>query len=307
MRVIITGGTGLIGKELVKELSANGHRVIVLSRSPESKQVAGDAKLVGWDSESAEGWRKWVEESEAIVNLAGENIAGNGLVPDRWTPGKKSRILNSRLKAGEAVNEAIESADDKPRVLIQASAIGYYGTGKDEVTESDPPGGDFLGETARKWEGVTRPVEKMGVRRAVIRTGIVLSSKGGVLPRLQLPYKLFLGGPLGTGRQWYSWIHVVDEVRAIRFLLENEKAEGPFNLTAPDPKRNDQFGKELGKVMGRPSYLKVPGFLFRLLLGEAAKLVLEGQKVRPARLEELGFEFDYPVLDEALEDLLGQS
>ncbi|MBS3787197.1 TIGR01777 family oxidoreductase [Candidatus Bipolaricaulota bacterium] len=305
MRVIVTGGTGLIGKELVKELSANGHEVVVLSRSPESKRVPCDAKLVKWDAESAEGWQKWVEESEAIVNLAGENIAGKGLIPDRWTPSKKSRILNSRLKAGEAVNEAIESADDKPRVLIQASAIGYYGTGGEEVTEADPPGGGFLGETARKWEGVTRPVEKMGVRRAVIRTGIVLSSEGGVLPRLQLPYKFFLGGPMGTGRQWYSWIHLGDEVRAIRFLLENEKAEGPFNLTAPNQKRNNQFVRELGKVMGRPSYLRVPGFLFRSLLGEAAKLVLEGQKVRPERLEELGFEFNYPVLSSALEDLLG--
>ncbi|MFW6006188.1 MAG: TIGR01777 family oxidoreductase [Candidatus Bipolaricaulota bacterium] len=306
MQVIVTGGTGLIGKQLVKELLANGHRVVVLSRSPESKQVLCDAELVQWDAESAEGWRNLVEESEAVVNLAGENIAGKGLIPDRWTPSKKSRILNSRLKAGEAINEAIESADDKPRVLIQASAIGYYGTGEEEVTEADPPGGDFLGETARKWEGVTRPVEKMGVRRAVIRTGIVLSSKGGAFPRLQLPYKLFLGGPLGTGRQWYSWIHLADEVRAIRFLLETEKAEGPFNLAAPDPKRNDEFGKELGKAMGRPSYLRVPGFPFRVLLGEASKLVLEGQKVRPARLEELGFEFEYPILDQALEDLLGQ-
>ncbi|MEF8799376.1 MAG: TIGR01777 family oxidoreductase [Candidatus Bipolaricaulota bacterium] len=306
MQVIITGGTGLIGKELVKELTANGHRAVVLSRNPDGKEVPRNAKLVKWDAETADGWREWVEESTAIVNLAGENIAGKGLIPDRWTPSKKSRILNSRLKAGEAVNQAIESADNRPGILIQASAIGYYGTGESEVTESSPPGGDFLAETARKWEGVTRAVEGMGVRRAVIRTGIVLSSKGGVLPRLQLPYKLFLGGPLGAGKQWYSWIHIIDEVRAIRFLLENEKAEGPFNLTAPNPKRNNEFGKELGKLMGRPSHLRVPGFLIRVLMGEASKLVLEGQKVRPTKLEELGFEFDYPALDEALEDLLDQ-
>ncbi|MCF7876603.1 TIGR01777 family oxidoreductase [Candidatus Bipolaricaulota bacterium] len=306
MQVIITGGTGLIGKELVKELSASGHRAVVLSRSPEKRQVPGNTKLVEWDAKSADGWKEWVEESDAIVNLAGENIAGKGLIPDRWTPTKKSRILNSRLKAGEAVNEAVKSVENKPRVLIQASAIGYYGTGEGEVTENSTPEGDFLAETARKWEGITRSVEELGVRRAVIRTGIVLSSEGGVLPRLQLPYRLFLGGPLGTGRQWYSWIHVIDEVKAIRFLLENEKAEGPFNLTAPNPRRNDGFGEELGEVMGRPSYLRVPGFLFRVLLGEAAKLVLEGQKVKPTRLEELGFEFDYPLLEEALEDLLGQ-
>ncbi len=304
MQVIVTGGTGLIGKELIKELSAHGHNVVVLTRSPENRHVPGDAELVGWDAESSAGWGEWVEESEAIVNLAGENIAGKGLFPDRWTPGKKSRILNSRLKAGEAVREAVESAEDKPRVLIQASAIGYYGTGEEEVTENASPGGDFLGEAAREWEGITRPLEEMGVRRAVIRTGIVLSSKGGVLPRLRLPYKFFLGGPLGTGKQWYSWIHIVEEVRAIRFLLEDEEAEGPFNLTAPNPKRNEEFGKELGKVMGRPSYLRVPELVFRSLLGDAAKLVLEGQKVKPERLEELGFQFKYPTLDKALEDLL---
>ncbi|MFB6291663.1 MAG: TIGR01777 family oxidoreductase [Candidatus Bipolaricaulia bacterium] len=304
MQVIITGGTGLIGKKLVEELSAAGHRSVVLSRNPGEREVPGDSVLVRWDARSPSGWVEWVEDSDAIVNLAGENIAGKGLIPDRWTPRKKKAILNSRLKAGEAVNQAVEKAKDKPQVLIQASAIGYYGTRERDKTEDSSPGDDFLADTAKKWEKITSPVEEMGVRRAVIRTGIVLSSEGGVLPRLILPYRLFLGGPLGSGKQWYSWIHVADEVRAIRFLLENEDGEGPFNLVAPNPRRNYEFGKELGAVLDRPSYLRVPGFLFKILLGDASKLVLEGQKVKPKRLEELEFEFDYPTLEEALNDLL---
>jgi len=307
MRVIITGGTGLIGKKLVKELTTHGHKAVVLSRSPEGRQVPEQTSLVKWNAETPEGWEEWVEKSDGIVNLAGENIAGAGLIPDRWTENKKKRILNSRLKAGEALNQAVVAAGNKPGVLVQASAIGYYGTGESEVSESSPPGEDSLAEIAQKWEKVTEPVEKMGLRRVVIRTGVVLSTEGGVLPRLQLPYKFFLGGPLGTGRQWYSWIHIADEAKAIRFLLENESAEGPFNLTAPNPARNRVFGKEIGRVLNRPSYLRIPGFLFRILLGEAAKLVLEGQRVKPARLEQMGFEFDHPDLDEALSHLLRRS
>ena len=307
MLVIITGGTGLIGRELVKELTDNGHRAVVLSRHPEGREPLEGARMVKWDAESAEGWVDWVEESDGIVNLAGENIAGSGLIPDRWTSAKKNRILTSRLKAGRAVVEAIESADDKPGVLVQSSAIGYYGTGEEVVDESSPRGDGFLAETAEEWEEVTRPVESMGVRRPIIRTGIVLSSEGGVLPRLKLPYELFLGGPLGTGNQWYSWIHIADEVRAIRFLLENEQEDGPVNMTAPSPKRNRDFGRELGRVLNRPSYLKIPGWVFRFVLGDAATMVLAGQRVRPVGLNELGFEFEYPLLRGALEDLLGRN
>ena len=306
MKVIITGGTGLIGRMLIKELTGRGDEAVVLTRNPKKRDVSGNAQLVKWDAETADGWVEWVNKSDAIVNLTGENIAGAGLIPDRWTESKKDKILHSRLKAGRAVNEAIKSAEDKPRVLVQASAIGYYGTGEEDLTEDSPPGEGFLAETAQKWEAVTEPVENLGVRRVVIRTGIVLSSEGGVLPRLQLPYRFFLGGPLGGGRQWHSWIHVADEVKAIRFLIETEEARGPFNLTAPNPKRNEEFGKELGQVMGRPSYLRVPGFFFRLMLGDAAELVLEGQRVRPEKLEDMGFEFDYPVLDEALDSLIGR-
>ncbi len=305
MRVIVTGGTGLIGRELVRELNDHGHSVVVLSRNPAKKEVPGEVEMVKWDAESAKGWITEVERSEAIVNLAGENIAGSGLLPDRWTENKKRRILDSRLKAGRAVNEAVEAADSPPDVVIQASAVGYYGTSEDRLfTEEASVGTDFLAGIAEEWEDVSLPLEDLGVRRVVIRTGVVLSPEGGVLPRLLLPHRFFLGGPLGSGKQPYSWIHVKDEVRAIRFLLESEGAGGPFNLTAPNPRSNRAFARQLGKVLGRPSFFRVPGFLIRALLGEAAIMVLQGQRVEPARLKDLGFEFRFPELEEALSDLV---
>ena len=309
MRVIITGGTGLIGRALVGELIDHGHEPVVLSRNPaKTREIPGEVDLVEWDARSVNGWVEEVNRSEAIVNLAGENIAGAGFLPERWTEDKKSRILNSRLRVGRAVNKAVAEAEDRPSVVVQSSAVGYYGTDEEkEFTESSPPGVGWLAEVAKQWEKVTEPVEELGIRRVVIRTGIVLSGAGGVLPRLLLPYQLFLGGPIGNGGQWYSWIHIRDEVRAIRFLLENEAARGPFNLTAPNPSRNREFGDRLGRVLGRPSALRVPGLLVRLALGEASSMVLEGQKVLPVGLEDLGFEYSFPALPGALEDLVAGS
>ncbi len=306
MRVIITGGTGLIGRELSKELLDAGHEVIVLSRHPEArKKVSPEIRMLKWDARSSRGWSDQLEGADGLVNLAGENIAGSGLIPDRWTESKKEKILRSRLNAGKAVKEAIESVDEKPEVLVQASAVGYYGpTGDRLVTESSEPGDGYLARTARKWEEVTAPVEATETRRAVIRTGLVLSTDDGAFPRLTLPFKFMIGGPLGDGRQYYPWIHIRDEARAIRFLLENEGLSGPFNLTAPEPERNRDFAAELGEVMGRPSYFRVPGALIRLLFGEAATLVLDGQRAVPEALTEAGFEFRYPELNSALRDLL---
>ncbi len=305
MRVIITGGTGLIGRELSKELLDAGHGVIVLSRNPDAREkVSPELEMVEWDARSPSGWSDRLEEADGIVNLAGENIAGSGLIPDRWTRSKKDRILGSRLDAGRAVKEAIENVDEGPEVLVQASAVGYYGPrGNKVVTEGSKAGDGYLARTAEEWEKVTAPVEKSGVRRAVIRTGLVLSTEGGAFPRLTLPFKLMVGGPLGDGRQYYPWIHIRDEARAIRFLLENEGVSGPFNLTAPEPKTNREFAEKLSKVMGRPSYFRVPAGLIRLLFGEAATLVLDGQRAEPKALSEAGFEFRYPELNHALEDL----
>ena len=308
MRVIITGGTGLIGSALAANLAKDGHETIVLSRNParHAGKFPQGVQILPWDARSASGWGHLADGADAIVNLAGENLAGTGFFPSRWTAERKRRIRDSRLNAGKAVVEAVEAASLKPRVVIQASAVGYYGPLGDEIVdESHPPANDFLGQLCQAWEASTRAVETMGVRQAAIRTaGIVLSPTSGALPLLMLPYRLFVGGPLGDGKQWYAWIHPADEVAAIRFLIEMEDASGPYNLASPEPLTNAQFGQTLGRVLGRPSWFPVPGFALRLLFGEVASVVLTGQRVIPKRLQEAGFTFQFGNLESALRDLL---
>ncbi|HSM56737.1 MAG TPA: TIGR01777 family oxidoreductase [Candidatus Sulfomarinibacteraceae bacterium] len=306
MHVIITGGSGLIGRALTNSLAGDGHEVIILSRAPgRLTDLPQGVRAVGWDSRTADGWGHLADGATAIVNLAAENLAGDGFFPSRWTAERKQRIRQSRLDAGRAVVQAVEQVENKPGVLVQASAVGYYGTHEDEViTEEHPPGDDFLAELCVEWEESTAAVKEMGVRQAIARTGLVLSTEDGSLPRVLLPYKLFVGGPFGNGQQWWSWIHLQDEVRAMRFLIDTEAAQGPFNLTAPEPLTNDQFGRTLGRVLGRPHYFPVPGFLMRALFGEVSMVVLEGQRVIPRRLQELGFDFNYEELQPALQDVL---
>lgn len=301
MRVIITGGTGLIGRVLAGELVAAGWEVIVLSRHPErAPQMSEGVRAEKWDGRTAQGWGGLADGAGAIVNLAGENIAGG-----RWTADRKRRIRESRLAAGAAVVEAVTAARQKPSVVVQASGIGYYGPYGDEpISEDGPPGTDFLGRLAVEWEASTAPVEAMGVRRVVVRTGVVLSREGGVLPRLMLPFRFFVGRRLGDGQQWVSWIHIADEVRAIRFLMENPNVRGPYNLTAPNPVTNAQLARTLGRVLGRPSWMPVPAPALRLLLGEMADALLTGQRAVPQRLLEAGFRFRFPELEAALMDLL---
>ena len=303
MRVIITGGTGLIGESLSKALIADGNEVIVLSRAPEKvKDAPAGVKLQKWDGKSAEGWGQLADGAGAIVNLAGAGIADK-----RWSQERKREIRQSRIDAGKAVMEAIAAASTKPGVLIQSSAVGYYGTqtGDAQVTESFSPGGDFLSKVCFDWETSTAPASKQGVRRAVIRTGVVLSNAGGAFPKQVMPFKFFAGGPVGSGKQWYPWIHIDDEVRAIQFLIANEKAEGPFNLSAPNPVTNQEFGKLIGEVLGRPSFMPAPGFAMQGVFGEMSVILLEGQRAVPQRLLELGFKFKYETALAALKDLLG--
>ncbi len=308
MRILITGGTGLIGRALVDLLLPEGHEIIVLSRNPERASLPAGVQVAGWDARTAQGWAHLAEAADAIVNLAGESIAGTGPIPARWTAARKRRILESRLNATQAVVEAIDQARAKPKVLVQGSAVGYYGGRVDDVVldEDAPAGDDFLAEVAVQWEAASAPVEGMGVRRALARTGLVLSAQGGSLPPTLLPFKLFLGGPLGSGQQWQPWIHIRDEARALRFLITEPRASGPFNLTAPNPVTQRAFAHTLGRVLGRPSFAPAPGFLLRLALGEMADLLLKGQRAVPKRLLELGFTFDFPDLESALRDLLGK-
>jgi uncharacterized protein (TIGR01777 family) len=204
------------------------------------------------------------------------------------------------------VTQAVEKASRKPGVIVQSSAVGYYGPdhGDALLDESTAPADDFLGGVAVEWEASTAAVERAGVRRAIVRSGVVLSTEDGALPRILLPFKLFAGGPFGSGRQWMSWIHLADEVRAIRFLIETEAASGPFNLTAPNPVTNADFGRTIGRVMRRPYFMPVPDFAMRAAFGEVATTVLDGQRVVPRRLQELGFEFRFPEAEAALRDLL---
>jgi uncharacterized protein (TIGR01777 family) len=308
MRIIITGGTGLIGRALAADLAGDSHEAIVLSRRPErATGLPAGVRAERWDARTAEGWGALADGADAIVNLAGESIAGAGSIPSRWTAERKGRIRDSRLNAGRAVVQAAELASSKPHVVVQASGSGYYGPrGDEELTEEASPGKDFLGQTAIEWEASTAPVESLGVRRAIIRSGAVLSTEGGAFPFMLLPFRLFVGGALGSGRQWLPWIQIADEVRAIRFLIENETASGPFNLVAPDLLTNADFGRVLGRVMRRPAFTRVPAFALRLLLGEMSIVLLEGQKAVPQRLQELGFTFRFPEAEAALRDLLGK-
>jgi len=302
MRILITGGTGLIGRALAADLVREGHEVIVLSRHPErASDMPSGVRVQGWDARTAEGWAHLADGADAIVNLAGENLAAG-----RWTAERKRRIRESRVNAGRAVAEAVEAASRKPRVVVQASAVGYYGPcGDEEITEEHPPGNDFLARVCVEWEASTAAVEEMGVRRPVIRTGVVLSATEGALPRMLPPFRFGLGGPLGSGRQWFPWIHLADEVGAIRFLIEHAEAGGPFNLSAPNPVTNAEFTRALGRVLGRPTFMRVPAFALRLLFGEMGTVLLEGQRAVPKRLLEAGYTFRFTEVEAALGDLLG--
>jgi uncharacterized protein (TIGR01777 family) len=301
MRIVITGGTGLIGNALAREMGSAGHEVVVLTRDPaRSGTLPPGTRAVRWDGRTAGDWAKLLDGDTVIVHLAGDAIAVG-----RWTDEKKRRIRESRVESGRAVLEGVRQAKSKPRALLQGSAVGYYGDAGDQVvTESHPPGDDFLARVCVEWEASTAEVASFGVRRPLLRTGIVLSSQGGALPRMALPFRMLAGGPLGNGRQWLPWIHEIDEVGAIRFLIEREDADGPFNLTAPAPLTNRDFSRALGEALHRPSFAPAPGFALRLLLGEMADALLHGQRAVPRRLLDLGYVFRYPEALAALRSLL---
>lgn len=309
MRLLITGGTGLIGTALTASLAADGHEVIVLTRDPsKTTHLPRNARAEKWDARTAQGWGALADGADAIVHLAGESIAGESIPAilfKHWSADYKRQIVESRQHGGQAIVEAVRAAKQKPRVLIQASAVGYYGPrGAEEITEATGPGDDFTARTCQAWEASTAEVEALGVRRAVIRTGVVLSTTGGVLPMVMLPFRFFAGGPLGNGQQWFPWIHMSDEVSAIRFLIEHPQASGAFNVCAPNSVTNAQLSRAVGRAMHRPSFVPAPAFALQLALGEKAAIVLGSQRQLPRRLQELGFQFRYPTIEAALTHLL---
>lgn len=307
MKVVVLGGSGFIGSALVKRLAARGDEALVPTRRPKSHFDHGELiRFVGWDGEDPEILAGILEGRDAVVNLLGENISGQ-----RWNPAVKRRILESRLRAGAAISDAFRAMERKPRVCIQASAAGYYGSWDDLENnpargEDAPSGMSFLADVARRWEESTAVLENMGVRRCVIRTAAVLGPGGGVLAKLAPWFRACLGCSVGSGRQPFSWIHIDDEARAILFLLDNPDLEGAFNLVAPDSRSMDSFTSALAGVLDRPLFFRAPAFLLRLILGEMAQeVLLTGQNIAPRRLEETGFVFAFPRLEDALEASAG--
>lgn len=300
MRIVITGATGLIGAALCKKLYPD-YEIIALSRHPEKSRFSQNITVVQWDAHSAGPLSEYIDGALAVINLAGESIASG-----RWTPAKKRRILQSRLDATKAVVEAIASAKQKPEVLIQASAIGYYGFDcPGPVDENACSGSGYLAEVCKKWEQSSKPVEQFKSRLVIVRTGLVLSGDGGVLPRLVTPFKFFLGGYPGSGEQWVSWITIDDEIAAIRFLLENQELSGVFNLVSPNAVIIRQLCRTIGRVLKRPCRLPIPALVLRLAFGKMAdETILADEKVIPGCLLESGFKFSYPNIADALNYIL---
>jgi len=302
-RVIVTGATGLIGKAVCKGLQDRGYDVVVFSRDPESARgkVPGATGYVPWQPEEQGAWAAQVEGAWAIINLAGASVAGQ-----RWNDEYKRQIRDSRVIGTRGLVRAIEAAREKPQVLINGSAIGYYGArDSTPLDESAAPGNDFLADVVRDWEAEAVKAEALGVRTALIRTGVVLDKREGALALQKLPFQFFVGGPMLPGTQWVSWIHLADEVGIILFALEQEEVRGPINATGPAPQTNRDFSAALGRTLGRPSWFPIPGFALKVVLGEFADTVVTGQRVIPKKALESGYEFRFAASEAALRAALG--
>ncbi|MFQ5882501.1 MAG: TIGR01777 family oxidoreductase [Candidatus Methylomirabilales bacterium] len=301
--VLVTGATGFIGRALCAVLRERGQAFTALSRRPERAKAALPGVKEAWK------WRPKLEPAPlaaiqgagAVVHLAGESVAG------RWTAEKKRAIRDTRVIGTRHLVEAIGEAKSKPGVLVCASAVGYYGDrGEEELTEEAGPGSDFLAEVCTAWEAEARRAEEFGVRVVMLRTGIVLGRGGGALKQMLLPFKLGLGGPLGSGKQWMPWVHLDDLVGIILHAIQHASVSGPVNATAPTPVRNREFTKALARVLHRPAILPAPAFGLKLLLGEFADVLLASQRVLSKRIRESGYTFRHPSLEPALGALLGR-
>ncbi|AFZ44631.1 protein of unknown function DUF1731 [Halothece sp. PCC 7418] len=305
MKIAITGGTGFVGTRLVQKLANLGHSLLVFTRNQQRgerifpKKVFPKVEIVQYDPMQGGAWQEKIADSEAVVNLAGAGIAD-----EPWTPERKQEILDSRIKTTQYIVEAMPKAETKPTVLVNASAVGYYGTSETATfDESSNSGDDFLASVCQKWEAAAKEVETTDTRLVILRFGIVLG-EGGALGKMLTPFRLFAGGPLGTGQQWFSWIHIDDLVNLIETAINSPDYQGIYNATAPNPVRMSELCENLGEVMKRPSWLPVPELALKLLLGEAAQAVLEGQKVLPKRTQEQGFTYQYPRVKPALADIV---
>lgn len=300
MKIFVTGGTGFVGRNLVSRLIGEGHAVTVLSRSEKvAERFPGGTSIVQGDPTEAGVWQESLKGQECIINLAGTSIFS------KWTPETKKLIMESRISTTRNIVDAMEPTNGRDVVLFSTSAVGYYGFhGDEELTEESPPGDDFLARVAVEWENEALRAEEKGARVVITRFGIVLGEKGGALGQMMSIFRKYLGGPLGSGNQWFSWIHMEDLVGAFVFLMTHREISGPVNLTSPNPIRNRELAKTLGKVMHRPAFLSAPGFMLRLILGEFGSVLLEGQRVIPKKLLDNGYVFTYPEIDGALRSLI---
>jgi uncharacterized protein (TIGR01777 family) len=296
MRVAVTGGTGLIGSALVQQLTSRGDEVTVFSRNPD--RVRG-AQAVAWDPNTGPAPADALSGSEAVVHLAGENLA------QRWSDETRRRIRDSRVEGTRRLVEGLAAADPRPKTLVSISAVGYYGnTGERQVDEDSPPGDDFLAQVCVGWEEEARKAEDLGLRVTRVRNGVVLDKRGGALSKMLTPFKLGGGGPVAGGRQFLAWIHLDDLVAILLNALDHDSYAGAVNATAPEPARNKDFSKALGRALNRPAVAPIPGFAIRALYGDMAQLVTDSNRVVPRRTLELGFRHRHPDLDEALRSAL---
>jgi len=305
MRILIAGGTGFIGRALCRELLLAGHEVMVLTRdaSRAVRRVPQGTGVAQWSPEQPEGLQQTLSDADAVVNLSGESVAAQ-----RWTPEFKQRLIDSRVNSTRALVRAVRQAEPRPKVMVNASAVGIYGDrGEEVLTEASPPGTGFLAELAGRWEQAAEEAREAGARVVKLRIGVVLGEGGGALEKMLLPFRFFVGGPFGSGQQWFPWVHLEDVTGLILHALQNEAVDGAVNVVAPGIVRLREFCKVLGKVMGRPSWLPVPGFALRLVAGELGETLLWSQRVVPQVAVQTGYTFRYPQVEEALRTVLSRA
>lgn len=303
MRLVIAGGTGFLGGPLAEMYAEEGHDVRVLTRS----LMAGDTRhdpgtgmpgitRVGWNPDGKSGpWASVLEGAGALINLAGESLAAK-----RWNPARKAQLRDSRIRATRSLAAALKAASTPPPAFISGSAVGYYGASGDApLNEASPPGGDFLAQLCQDWEREALAAARNDVRIVLLRTGIVLERSGGALPQMMLPFRFFAGGKIGSGHQYVSWIHRLDWVEIVRWLVQSPAVSGPVNATAPEPVTNKKLAKTIGRAMGRPALVPVPGFALKIAVGELAASLLTGQRVLPTVAQKNGYHFRYPDIDQA--------
>lgn len=301
-KIIITGATGLIGIKLCNALIKRGDEITIFTRNIQKgkRELPEVKKFVEWDYRKPEQWKSELNRKDAVIHLAGANLAGR-----RWSEQYKKIIIDSRLTSTKNLILGMEEINEKPGLFICASAVGYYGDKDEElITEQSPPSNDFLSELCKRWELEASKAEFLGIRRVSLRQAPVLSKNDGMIKEMKLPFKLFLGGPIGTGKQWLPWIHIEDLVNIYLFLLENKNITGPVNASSPNPVRMSEFADVMGKILQRPSYFKIPKFLIRLIKGDLADSITASQRVIPKKLLDAGFDFNFKDVQTSLRDLL---